>query len=124
MPGPQYSSNAPGLNPFDVDTVTITRRTEAIVSGNVQTTTSTIYSGVADFQEGAGQIVYDPQGAVESIDAVCIIDTPSPPSFQVDDIVAAPDGRTFSVHAVINSTYALTFVKLLLRRGSTRNTQK
>lgn len=119
MPGPQYSSNAQGLNPFDVDAVTITRN-----PGGVNPPVTTVWTGTADLQEDTGQMYYDPEGAVEEIDATLIIDTTPLPSVLVGDIVAAPDGRTFAVVAVINSTYALLFIKLLLKRGPIRYEQK
>jgi hypothetical protein len=123
MAGIQLATNAQGLNPFDVDSVTVIRYADTNVVGVISTTDTTIWSGLADFQEGSGEVYYNPSGAVEEIDATLIIDTQPLPAVLVGDVVTG-NSRTYSVIAVTTSTFALSFLRLMLKRGPIADKQK
>ena len=80
MPGPQYSSNAQGLQPFDVHAVTITEYDNSVVAGQVNSVGTQIWAGNDISREDSGATYYNPAGAVEEAEAVCIIDTPPFPT--------------------------------------------
>lgn len=129
MAGPQYTSNAQGTTPFDVDTIVIKRYAISIpsyTSGPAvepSTGVTTVYSGPADFQEGSGDTYYAPDGTVEEIAAICYIDTPPLPTVLVGDVLTG-NSRGYVVVSVSTSTYALSFVRLLLKRGPLKEEQK
>lgn len=110
----QYSSNAQGLQPFDIDQVTITRRAGSVGSISV----TSVYSGVADLQELAASTVYNPSGAVEDADAILIIDIAPLPTVNVGDVVTrASDGKVWIVKGVGMFPFALPHLQCELKRG-------
>jgi hypothetical protein len=108
---------------MDIDTVTVTRSTIAIVAGAPVTSTSTIFSGTADFQEGGGRTYYNADGAIEQADATLIIDASPLPSVNVGDTVTSPEGKTYTVVNISSQPFIFPHLVLMLKRGGVDNIQ-
>lgn len=110
-----FGGNLPP-SPFNIDSVTITRRSGTPTAFNM----TTVFSGTADMQEGGGATYITPSGAAEQIDAKLFIDLASSnplPVVKVDDIVTnTADGKTFRVVSVATHTF-MPHLELMLKRG-------
>ncbi len=99
----------------DSETVLITR---AVQTG-LNLATTTIYSGPGDFQADTGNEIYDPAGAVQTVDAVLVID-PLPngslPIVLAEDTVTVA-GFTYSVVLVEPWNYPPAHLELRLKKG-------
>ena len=103
--------------PFDEDTETATI-THAAQSG-LNITTTIVYQGPADFQAATAGEFFDPSGAIQTVDAVLVIDAPvggSLPTISAEDIVTVA-GVGYSIILVEYWAYPPAHLELRLKKG-------
>lgn len=103
---------------LDTETITITRLTWNSDRATGQTKT-TIYSGAADFQVGVGSTFVNPQGVVDTADAMAIIDADTAadlPGVDVGDTLTV-SGTDYTVVVVGLWQMAPVHLELQLKRG-------
>jgi hypothetical protein len=103
--------------PFDEDTETCVI-TSAAQSG-LNLTTTVVYSGPCDFQAATAGEFYDPSGAIQTVDAVVVIDTPvggTPPVISAEMTVTIA-GVGYSIILVENWAYPPAHIELRLKKG-------
>ena len=101
--------------PENSDTVVVMRWAKTGTSW----TGTTVYSGVADLQEGSGTLAYNAAGIVIESDARLFIDADPLPSIKVDDEIIANGSADQTYTVVSTSLYTMSPVhlELNLKRG-------
>ncbi len=104
------------MGEFDTETVTITRSAKGATPGTF--TTTTIYSGAADFQLITGSSYEAASGAVEQSDAELTIDPAAGalPACVVGDLVEY-SGNTFTIVQVATWSFPIAHLSAMLKRG-------
>lgn len=104
------------LSQFDTETVTITRRTKGATPGTF--TTSTIYTGAADFQSTSGATFMGASGAVDQADAELSLDPIAGvlPACQVGDLVEV-NSEQYTIVNWSTWTFPIKHAAGLLKRG-------
>ena len=105
--------------PENSDHVVITRNAPVPWSNPPTWTKTTIFDGMADFQDHAQALAYNPAGTVDSADARVIIDPLADgtlPAVKIDD-VATVNGEDFTVVAATPRNLAPIHLAVKLKRG-------
>lgn len=116
--GAQFTSSSASFATLNTETITITRDV-AQPGYPVTYAATTIYSGLADFQEDPKSLVFNPSGAVDAAIGMVVID---PDSSGVLPTVLPNDILTFNgtKYAVVESalwTFTPKHLEITVKRG-------